>query len=165
MENRTPEVQIAYEKCEGERRRRMLRELRKWIKSCEEANAAMSDFNKYVFCEFPEELEREKWKIVNELREKEDECRWTLAMEIAFSVSIDEFEEVDMAKPGQFIGWEIKQGVLEKPTRRARRAWFREEKGCMVHWAGSAEYEPKPNPKRAALIERIKQVRAAFPAY
>ena len=86
-------------------------------------------------------------------------------MEIAFSVSIDEFEEVDMAKPGQFIGWEIKQGVLEKPTRRARRAWFREEKGCMVHWAGSAEYEPKPNPNRAALIERIKQLRAAFTAY
>ena len=64
----------------------------------------MSDFNKYVFCEFPEELEGENGKIVNELQEKEDECRWTLAMEIAFSVSIDEFEEVDMAKPGQ-ICW------------------------------------------------------------
>ena len=97
----------------------MLRELENWIKSCEETNAAMSDFNKYVFCEFPEELEREKWKIVNELQEKEDECRWTLAMEIAFSVSIDEFEEVDMAKPGQIIGWAINQGVSEKPTRRA----------------------------------------------
>jgi hypothetical protein len=91
MENRTPAVQIAYEKCEGERRCRMLTELKKWIKSCEDANAAMSDFNKYVFCEFPEELEREKWKIVTELQEKEDECRWTLAMEIGFSVSIDEF--------------------------------------------------------------------------
>ena len=58
MENRTPAVQIAYEKCEGERCRRMLRELQNWIKSCEEANAAMSDFNKYVFREFSEELER-----------------------------------------------------------------------------------------------------------
>ena len=70
MEKRTPKVQITYEKCEVERRRRMLRELQKWIKSCEETNAAMSDFNKYVFCEFPEELEREKWKVVNELQEK-----------------------------------------------------------------------------------------------
>jgi hypothetical protein len=165
MENRTPAVQIAYEKCEGERRRRMLTELKKWIKSCEDANAAMSDFNKYVFCEFPEELEREKWKIVTELQEKEDECRWTLAMEIGFSVSIDEFEEVDMAKPGQIIGWAIKQGVSENPTRRRRWAWFREEKGSMIHWAGSAEYEQKPNPKRAEQIKRIKAIRAYFPAY
>ena len=58
MENRTPTLKIAYEKCEGERHRRMLRELQNWIKSCEETNEAMSDFNKYVFCEFPEELER-----------------------------------------------------------------------------------------------------------
>ena len=62
--------------------------------------------------------------LVKELQEKEDECRWTLAMEIAFFVSIDEFEEVDMAKPGQIIGWAIKQGVSEKPTRRARWAGF-----------------------------------------
>ena len=156
MEKRTPKVQITYEKCEVERCRRMLRELQKWIKSCEEANAAMSDFNKYVFCEFPEELEREKWKIVNELREKEDECRWTLAMEIGFSVSIDEFEEVDMAKPGQIIGWAIDQGVSKNPTRRARWAWLREEPGSMIHWAGSAQFEPKPNRKRAEQIGCIK---------
>ena len=53
-------MQIAYDKCEEERRSRMVNELQNWIKSCEETNAAMSDFNKYVFCEFPEELEREK---------------------------------------------------------------------------------------------------------
>ena len=70
-----------------------------------------------------------------------------------------------MAKPGKIIGWAIKQGVSENPTRRARWAWFHEEKGSMIHWAGSAEYEPKPNPKHAALIERIKQVRASFLAY
>ena len=140
-------------------------ELKKWIKSCEEANVVMSDFNKYVFCEFPEELEREKWKIVNELQEKEDECRWTLAMEIVFFVSIDEFTKLDMEKPGQIIGWAIKQGVSENPTRRARWACFREEPGPMIHWAGSAEYRPKPNPERDATVERIKVIREFFPAY
>jgi hypothetical protein len=73
MENKSP-VQIAYEKCEGERRRRMMMELQKWIKSCEEANRAMRDFNKYVFCEFPKKLEKEKENLVHELQKKEDDC-------------------------------------------------------------------------------------------
>lgn len=158
-------MQIAYEKCEGERRRRMMMKLKKWIKSCEEANAAMCDFNKYVLCDFSKELELEKWKIVQELQEKEDECRWTLAMEITFPVSIDEFQEVDMAKPGQIIGWAIDQGVSKNPTRRARWAWLREEPGSMIHWAGSAKYRPKPNPEPDATVERIKAIREYFPAY
>ena len=70
-----------------------------------------------------------------------------------------------MAKPGPIIGWAIKHGVSENPTRRARWAWFREEKGSMIHWAGSVEYQPKPNPKRVEQIKRIKVIRANFLAY
>ena len=108
---------------------------------------------------------KEKEKILHELQEKEDDCRHSSTMEIGFSVSIDEFHELDLKRPGKVIGWAIKQGVSENPNRRARWAWFRETKDSMIHWAGSAQFEPKPNRKRAEQIERIETIRAYFPAY
>lgn len=90
MENKSS-LQILYEKCEENRRLSMMREIEQWIKSVEEANAVMRDFNKYQVCEYPEELVKEKEKILDEVQKKEDDCKHSLAMEIGFSVSIDEF--------------------------------------------------------------------------
>ena len=143
----------------------MMRQVEQWIQSVEDANVVRRDFSKYMVCEYPEQLVKEKENILDEVEKKEGDCKHSLAMEIGFSVSIDEFEEVDMAKPGKIIGWAIKQGVSENPTRRARWAWFREEKGSMIHWAGSAEFEPKPNRKRAEQIECIKMIKAYFPCF
>ena len=53
--------------------------------------------------------------MLDELQEQEYACRHTLAIEIAFTASKEEYREIDLRKPGQVIGWAIKQGVLEIP--------------------------------------------------
>ena len=162
MENKLS-LQILYEECEENRCLSMMRELEQWIKSVEEANAVMRDFSKYQVCEYPKELVKEKEKILDEVQKKEDDCKHSLAMEIGFSVSIDEFRELNLSRPGQVIGWAIKQGVSENPNRRARWAWFRDVEDVLIHWAGPNDIRLRPNPERDAQIERMKTFRRYFP--
>ena len=84
-------------------------------------------------------------------------------MEIGFSVSIDEFRELDLTRPGKVIGWAIKQGVSKNPKRRARWAWFCEVKGVMIHWPGFAVFRPKPNPECDGQDKRIRVITSYFP--
>jgi hypothetical protein len=188
MENMTPEqLKKVYEKCCGiaskslaaasekivpERQLAIKRELEAWFKSNDEEFAAMMDFNKYPFMEEPSDLKerkvfrrlvKEKQKILNELHEKAYACRHSVATEIFFSVNIEEFRELDLRKPGQVIGWAITQGKSEIPERRARWAWFGETKGVLENWAGSSDYQLKPNPDRDAQIERLMRFRSFFP--
>ena len=107
MENKAT-LQILYEKCEEYRRVSMMRQLQQWIKSVEEANAVRTGFSKYMVCEYSEETVKEKEKILDEVEKKEGDCKHSLAMEIGFSVSIDEFRELDLTRPGKVIGWAIK---------------------------------------------------------
>ena len=86
-----------------------------------------------------------------------------MATEIFFSVNIEEFRELDLRKPGQVIEWAIRQGKSEIPERRARWAWFGETKGVLENWAGSSDYQLKPNPDRDAQIERLMRFRSFFP--
>ena len=51
------------------------------------------------------------------MREKKDECRYTLAMEIAFFISIDEFSELDMQSPVKSLdGQSIKECQRIQPV-------------------------------------------------
>ena len=129
------------------------------------------DFNKYPFMEEPSDLKEKKvfWRLVNgkkkllnELHEMEYACRQAFATEIGFFVSKEEFRELDLRKPGQVIGWAITQGMLEIPERRARWAWFGETKGVLENWAGSLDFQLKPNPDRDS-IERLIRFHSFFP--
>jgi hypothetical protein len=164
--------QVAYEKVLADRHRGMLTQLQAWLKSSDEANAAMADFSQYYILEEPSNgkkkkafrrLVKEKEKKVDELQEKEYACRHSLALEIGFSVSKEEFQELDLWRPGQVIGWAIKKGVSEDPARRARWCWFRETKDVLMHWAGSADFQMKPNLEREEQTKRIIHFRDIFP--
>ena len=50
---------------------------------------------------------KEKERMLDELQDREYSCRHTLAVEIAFTASKEEFREMDLRKPGQVIGWAI----------------------------------------------------------
>ena len=148
------------------------REGEPWFKSNDEEFAAMMDFNKYPVMEEPSDLKerkvfrrvvKEKQKKLDLLHEKASASRNSLATEIFFSANIEEFRELDLRKPGQVIGWAITQGKLEIPERRARWAWFGETKGVLENWAGSSDYQLKPNPDRDAQIERVMSFRSYFP--
>lgn len=69
---------------------------------------------------------------------------------------------LDLRKSGQVIGWAITQGMLEIPERRARWAWFGETKGVLENWAGSLDFQLKPNPDRDS-IERLIRFHSFFP--
>ena len=181
MENMTPEeMNKVYEKCcdiaskslavvcekiVADRVLRIERELEAWFKSNDEVIAAMMDFNKYPFMEEPSHLKerkvfcrllKEKQKNINELHEMEYACRHSMATEIFFSVDIEEFREVDLRKPGQVIGLTITEGKSEIPECRARWAWFGETKGVLENWAGSSDYQLKPNPDRDVQIDTFQ---------
>ena len=100
--------------------------------------------------------------MLDELQDREYACRHALAIEIAFTASKEEFLEMDLRKPGQVIGWAIKQGVSENPARRARWASFGETKGVLENWAGSSDFQLKPNPDRDSQIERLIRFRSFF---
>ena len=163
---------VACEKVVAERHHGMTRELQAWLKSCDDANATMMDFSKYYIIEEPcdckekkvfRRLVKEKKNILYELQVLENACRHALAMEIGFSVSKEEFRELDLTKPGQVIGWAITQGMSEIPERRARCGWFRETKGVLKNWAGSSSYQLKPNCERVKQIEHLIRFRENFP--
>ena len=147
------------------------RELEAWFKRNDEEFAAMMDFNKYPFMEEPSDLKerkffrrlvKEKQKILNELHEKEYACRHSVAMEIFFSMNIEEFCELDLRKPEQVIGWAIRQGKSEIPERHARWAWFGETKCVLENWAGSSDYQLKPNPDHDIQIKCLIRFRSSF---
>nr|XP_040249859.1 uncharacterized protein LOC120967343 [Aegilops tauschii subsp. strangulata] len=188
MENKTLEMmKKAYEKCcdiasislavdhekiVAERQLGIKRELEEWFKSNDEENAAMMDFNKYPLMEEPSDLTekkvfrrlvKEKQKILNELHEMEYACIHSLATEIFFSMSKEELRELVLRKPGQVIGWAITQGMSEIPERRARWAWFGETKGVLENWAGSSDFQLKPNPDRDSQIKRLIWFKSFFP--
>ena len=85
-----------------------------------------------------------------------------MATELFFSVNIEEFRELDLTKPGQVIGWAITQGMSKIRECRARWAWFGETKGVLENWAGSSDYQLKPNPDRDLPIERLIRFRSSF---
>ena len=85
----------------------MTRELRAWLKNCDDANTTMMDFSKYYIIEEPcdckekkvfRRLVKEEKKILHELQEMEYACRHALAMEIGFSASKEEFLFREYAK-------------------------------------------------------------------
>ena len=100
---------IGCEKVVAKQQLGIKRKLEAWFKRNDEVNASMMDFNKYPFMEEPSDLKekkvfrrlvKDKKKILNELHEMEYACRQALATEIGFSVSKDEFRELDLRKPG-----------------------------------------------------------------
>ena len=134
-------MNIACEMVMSERQRRLKRECEAWLKICDEANEAMKDFSKYHVIEEPSDAKekkafrkfmKEKERMLDELQDREYACRHALAVEITFTASKEEFREMDLRKPGQVIGWVIKQGVSENPARCAAWAWFRETNGVWV---------------------------------
>ena len=94
----------------------MMRKLEQWIKSAEEANTVRRDFNKYQVCEYPKEPVKEKEKILDEVQKKENDCKHSLAMEIGFSISIDEFRESTCQDPGRLLDGQSNREFLRTRT-------------------------------------------------
>ena len=97
--------------------------------------------------------------MLDQLQDREYACRHALAVEIAFTASKEEFCDMDLRKPGQVIGWAIKQGVSENLAHHAAWAWFRETNGVLGHWAGSTDFQLKRNQAHDEQIERLISMR------
>ena len=79
-------------------------------------------------------------KALRDLELHEEGMRHVFAISIASSATPRELNDLNFDKPGQIIGWAIKQGKLDDPSKVARYSVVSDNKDLKRHLAGSSDF-------------------------
>ena len=106
-----------------------------WIDASEQAYQAGKAFGELTVDDTTDQE-----KALRDLELHEEGMRHAFAISIASSATPRELADLNFDKPGQIIGWAIKQGKSDDPSKVARYSIVSDNKDVKRHLAGSNDF-------------------------
>ena len=102
-----------------------------WVNSCDARNEAARNSARLYFSDDSDNVIAQTEKNLAEMKRAELDCRSDLGRQIAFYVTILEYRQMDLNRPGQIIDWAINEAMSPIPTQAACWDWVLEIPGVI----------------------------------